>query len=303
MVPNELQLSKLIVLRSQGGMPMRVRDPFQITGPAVVSFSGGRTSGMVLYKILEAHGGKLPPDVLVCFCNTGKERPETLDFVEECSQRWSVPIVWLEYRCDAQSGPTFAVVNHATADRSGRVFEAAIKGRGRTSGFLPNPLARYCTIEMKILTLIRYLESLGWETWSSAIGFRADEPRRVAKARGGNNRDEREMPVFPLHQAGVTRADVMSFWSQQPFDLQLEIDEGNCDLCFLKGAGKLIRIMRDRPDLANWWVEQEQRTGNRFRNDRPSYAALLEQSQRPSLFPLGMLDDPDELSIACHCTD
>lgn len=187
-----------------------MRNPFLITGPAVISFSGGRTSGMMLYKILKAHGGKLPPDVLVCFCNTGKERPETLDFVEECSQRWSVPIVWLEYRCDIQSGPTFAVVDSATADRSGRVFESAIQGRGRASGFLPNPLARYCTIEMKILTLIRYLESLGWETWSNVIGFRSDEPRRVAKARAGANRDDRETPLFPLYLAGVTRVDVMA---------------------------------------------------------------------------------------------
>lgn len=92
-------------------------------------------------------------------------------------------------------------------------------------------------------------------------------------------------------------------WEQQSFDLQLDVDEGNCDLCFLKGAGKLIRIMRDRPDLADWWIDQEQRTGNRFRNDRPSYAALLEHSQRQTLFPLEMLDGPDELSIACHCTD
>lgn len=46
-------------------------DPFKITGPAVVSFSGGRTSGYMLYRIIAAHGGTLPDDVKVCFQNSG----------------------------------------------------------------------------------------------------------------------------------------------------------------------------------------------------------------------------------------
>lgn len=73
-------------------------NPFFIEGPAVLSISGGRTSAYMLRMVLDAHGGALPPDVLAIFANTGKEMPETLDFIEECSQRWSVPIKWLEYR-------------------------------------------------------------------------------------------------------------------------------------------------------------------------------------------------------------
>lgn len=73
-------------------------NPYRLDTPAVVSFSGGRTSGMMLWHVIEAFGGTLPDDVKVVFANTGKERPETLDFVERCSQRWGVPVVWLEYR-------------------------------------------------------------------------------------------------------------------------------------------------------------------------------------------------------------
>lgn len=297
-----------------------MRDPFKITGPAVISFSGGRTSGMMLFKILEAHGGKFPPDVLVCFCNTGKERPETLDFVEECSQRWSVPIVWLEYRYDGEAMPphngdgvkrktpgkhTFTVVDYATASRKGEPFEQLIKGRG----MLPNVVARFCTVEMKIRTQQRYLVSIGWdEGWTACIGLRADEPQRVARLRS-TNRHNNEDPIAPLASAGITLADVDAFWNSQPFNLKLKSYEGNCDLCYLKGAGKITRIMREKPETAEWWIRMESllpRDGTgtyRFRCDRPSYAALLEQSKRPSLFPLEMLDDPDELSIACHCTD
>jgi 3'-phosphoadenosine 5'-phosphosulfate sulfotransferase (PAPS reductase)/FAD synthetase len=279
-----------------------VRDPFEITGPAVVNFSGGRTSGMMLYRILEAHGGVLPDDVRVVFCNTGKERPETLDFVERCSCEWGVPVVWLEYRWERGRGPFFAVVDYATADRDSGPLEAAITARSGDSGFLPNQIVRYCTIECKILTTIRYLESLGWTGWASAIGFRSDEPARVAKARTGKNRDEREEPVFPMHAAGLTKANVAAFWERQPFDLQLGPDEGNCDLCFLKGWHKLVRILRGRPDLADWWIRMEARKNTRFRKDRPRYAALLELSRRPQI-PGTEDDGPDELSVACHCTD
>lgn len=46
---------------------------YRVEGPAQVSFSGGRSSGMMLCKIVEAHGGTLPSDVIVAFANTGKE--------------------------------------------------------------------------------------------------------------------------------------------------------------------------------------------------------------------------------------
>ena len=60
-------------------------DPFFLSEPSMVSFSGGRTSGYMLRRILDAHGGMLPDHAKVVFANTGKERPETLDFVQRCS--------------------------------------------------------------------------------------------------------------------------------------------------------------------------------------------------------------------------
>lgn len=284
---------------------------------------------MMLYKILEAHGGKLPPGVLVCFCNTGKERTETLDFVEECSQRWSVPIVWLEYRFvrnhdikvpkllrtmkdgtpvrSPSGNHSYAIVTHKTASRNGEPFDQVIEAR---YGMLPNVRNRFCTAELKERTKMRHLKSIGWVEWANAIGFRADEPSRIAKANANRPTYESEL-LFPLAKAEVHTSDVYDFWRQQPFDLRLNSYEGNCDLCFLKSVGKKIRLCRENPELATWWANHEQQAalnksikdGNRFRIDQPSYAALLEQSKRPSLFPLEMLDDPDELSIACHCTD
>lgn len=71
---------------------------YLIKGPALISFSGGRTSAYMLHEILKAHGGTLPNDVVVAFANTGKEREETLRFVHECASRWGVYVHWVEWR-------------------------------------------------------------------------------------------------------------------------------------------------------------------------------------------------------------
>lgn len=105
-------------------------DPFRITGPAIISFSGGRTSGYMLWRILQAHGGTLPEDVIVTFANTGKEREETLRFVHDCGTHWNVPIVWLEY-----TGPkAFDVCIRGGSDMSADLmtqFEEEVKRMSR----------------------------------------------------------------------------------------------------------------------------------------------------------------------------
>jgi 3'-phosphoadenosine 5'-phosphosulfate sulfotransferase (PAPS reductase)/FAD synthetase len=261
------------------------RDPFRIEGPACISFSGGRTSGYMLWRILQAHGGKLPDDVVVVFANTGKEATETLDFVQTCSTRWGVPITWVE----AGRG----VVTHATASRAGEPFDALTTRKK----FLPNPTMRFCTTELKIVPMDAYCRSLGWDDWMTAVGMRADEPRRVAKLA------DQPTKFAPLAQAGVTRADVLAFWSDHDFDLALPTHGGvtplgNCDLCFLKGAGSLLSIVRREPQRATWWVAQEKKVGGTFRSDRPSYAAMQNMAtQHGELFGF------DEPLQDCACTD
>ena len=61
-------------------------NPYRIDTPALISFSGGRTSAYMLKKIIEAYDGTLPDDMHVVFANTGKEMPQTLDFVRDCAE-------------------------------------------------------------------------------------------------------------------------------------------------------------------------------------------------------------------------
>jgi 3'-phosphoadenosine 5'-phosphosulfate sulfotransferase (PAPS reductase)/FAD synthetase len=219
-------------------------------GNVQIAFSGGRTSGFMLHHILEANGG-LPDRVVVSFQNTGREMPQTLDFVQECGQRWNVPIVWLEYQ---QEAPRFKVVNHNSAARDGEPFEAVIRNRKG----LPYKFARFCTAELKVHCSTRYLRSLGWERWRSATGIRADEARRVKT----QPLKERWQPWYPLFDAGISKNDVVSWWQKQPFDLRLPVVNGksslgNCDGCFLKSESTLAMLARDYPERFAWWERME----------------------------------------------
>lgn len=279
-------------------------DPYLIEGPALISFSGGRSSGYMLKHILDAHGGKLPDDVRVTFANTGKEMPETLDFVQECSERWGVPIDWIEARPDWPLGSMrFELVNHNSASRNGEPYRALIDKKG----YLPNPVTRFCTIDLKIQPMKWLAQARGWDHWTVVIGLRADEPRRVASSR--RRADSGKEPwtnIMPMADAGVTKQDVAAFWAEQLFDLRLPnvnsaTPLGNCDLCFLKGAATLFGIMRDRPELADWWIEAEAEaraskpSGARFRSDRPSYADMLKLTRDQ-----GDLLDDNTMPCGCH---
>lgn len=219
-------------------------------GNVAIAFSGGRTSAYMLRQIIAANGG-LPDRVVVSFQNTGREMPETLDFVQEVGDRWGVKITWLEYRPDE---PRFEVVSHNSAARNGEPFEALIRKRK----FLPNRVARFCTAELKAHCETRYLRALGWDRWVKAVGIRADEPNRL----NGASPRERYTLWHPLAEAGVSRHDVSAFWARQPFDLRLpnvggRTQMGNCDGCFLKSEAARAALARDYPERAKWWADME----------------------------------------------
>lgn len=276
-----------------------MRDPFVIDGPTCISFSGGRTSAYMLWRVLQSNGG-LPDDAKVIFANTGKEDESTLDFVERCSAEWGVHIEWVEYRDHEQKAFRWAAVDYATSSRDGEPFAAVIHQRGKP--YLPNPVKRICTTRLKVDPMVGLLYSLGWTEWDNMIGIRSDEPRRATKIRanpGGGCADMTRL--MPLVDAGVTKGDVLAFWKGQPFDLQLPtIDgttaHGNCDLCFLKGGAQILSLIAERPERAVWWARQEAITGGLFRSDRPSYAQMAKfAAEQRDMF------DADEEALACFC--
>jgi 3'-phosphoadenosine 5'-phosphosulfate sulfotransferase (PAPS reductase)/FAD synthetase len=275
-----------------------MNDPFIIDEPTCISFSGGRTSAYMLWRVLQSNNG-LPENAVVCFANTGKEDEATLQFVHDCEKNWNVKIVWLEYCAEE---PKFKIVNFETASRNGEPFEALIRHYKK----LPNPAQRWCTGVLKIRVIHKYLRSLGWKHSESDnddfVGIRADEPRRAAKM---------AKHKIPLFTAGVTKETINEFWSTQPFKLNLKLfkDEsllGNCDLCFLKSLDKKINITRMYPEKTIWWAKMENLVtelspnhtgnGNLFRKDNPSYREMAN-------FALNQTQLFEDESIACFCGD
>jgi len=240
----------------------------------VVAFSGGRTSGMMLRYLLDTE--QIPP--LVLFANTGKERDETLQFVHDVEVNWKCPIVWLQLTL---TEPTIDLVttipSSVTRARLLKqkqmlwyeqvTFETACRHLDKNSPFdkivsyrsvLPNAVARYCSAEMKVRTMQRYLWHNGIYKFRNAIGFRSDEPDRAYDLQYSSDRNKQCHLEFPLIKLAVVKEDVDNFWKRQSFDLGIQSYEGNCHLCFLKKKRSLIRLIAEQPHLANWWRETEE---------------------------------------------
>ena len=291
------------------------RNHYRVPRPAVISFSGGRTSAYMLRRVIDAYGGRLPDGIYVAFSNTGMERPETLDFVDICGREWGVAIAWLEFLWDAPHRTR--IVDHATASRNGEPYAALIDRKG----FVPNPTMRTYSGTLKrdrIESFARH--HLGLKRWHSVIGLRADEPRRVWRMRAMNCGSRTGAhAVLPLADAGVREADVIELWKKQPFDLGIPSYAGNCDCCFLKGRAKLIRIIRENPSLADWWIEQEAKVANRTGPDGRACDSMkvfrlgetYAELKAAALADRDLFDEaaaiPDESSQSdsfdCHCTD
>ena len=273
-----------------------------------INVSGGRSSAYMLTRILEANNGTLPDRTIACFANTGKEHPATLDFIRDIKLNTGCTIHWIEYRHRPQAkggqrNPKhdYAVVDYATASRMGEPFEALIKSKK----LLPNPVMRHCTANLKIAAINGFMKrGLGWNPRQAirVLGFRADEPKRWRRAIWQECNIE-----FPMVQAKVCKADVLAYWQAAPFDLALAPEAGlsNCDLCFLKTRQQRQNIMRDNPELADWWIRMEsllqtkQGAPARFLKDG-SYSQVLATATRPSLFD-GV--DTETEATDCACTD
>lgn len=193
---------------------MSAIDPYMINlGPrAIAGISGGRTSGRMAYMV----------DAVLCFQNTGEEHEKTLDFLRRIEDDIGRPIYRLEWRSPTRGDPprmaSFEIVDHENLQRRGEPFRDMLeclkayrrkhKGRGPIAPWVKS---RICTAYLKVRTQRRFCEWLGWSSpkeYTEYVGFRADEPSRVAKMRGRNaerHTDERA-PMFDL---GMTRDDVL----------------------------------------------------------------------------------------------
>ena len=144
--------------------PFRYRAKQHRALPHVVKFSGGRSSGLLLFTLLE--NGLLDHDRgdVIVFNNTSAEHPDTYRFVRDCmhaARRYGIPFFQIEFQTyeDSRRGvytrlPSYRMVNDqpVSADNPdgfhwrGEVFQELLSW----SGYVPNQFNRICTKHLKL---------------------------------------------------------------------------------------------------------------------------------------------------------
>lgn len=210
-----------------------------------VMFSGGETSAFMVDYLVNNKRDKY--DMTFVFCNTSKEREETLIFANQIDKKYNLNLLWIEATFDEYKSTGYRITDFENAKRKGEVFEEMIKCYG-----LPCKPFPHCTRELKTSPANRLIKDLSSGEYLRAIGIRADEIDRVS-----NNRKEERFYYPLIEDVYTTKQHVNRFWNSQDFRLQLKGYEGNCDLCWKKSNRKLLTLIIEKPELVGWWDEME----------------------------------------------
>jgi hypothetical protein len=169
-IPPGLRARPRVPSRRRGAIAYR--EPAHEDLPHVVKFSGGRSSGMLLFTLLDKGLLDRSRGDVIVFNNTSAEHPETYRFVEACAssaQPYGVPFFRIEFQTyeDIHRGdwtrlPAYRLVNAAPRSASnpdgfhwrGSVYEELLSW----SGYVPNQFRRTCTSRLKLEPTRRFVQ-------------------------------------------------------------------------------------------------------------------------------------------------
>lgn len=235
----------------------------------IVSFSGGRTSAFLAYKM------QFSPEFSdwekhYVFANTGKEMEETLLFVDRCDKEFDLNLTWVESVINQQKGigVSWRQVDFNSASRKGEPFDEMVKKFG-----VPNIDFPHCTRELKERPTGKWADEVVGGDYVWAIGMRADEKKRQ---KFGTNK------IYPLITTWPTNERMVRyFWDGMPFDLGLKDYEGNCDLCWKKSLAKRLTIIAENPEVVAQWEKWEEASEYVFDRDGFTLNQIKQMAQRP----------------------
>ena len=180
--------------------------------PHVVKFSGGRSSAMLLFVLLENDLLDRDRGDVIVFNNTSAEHPATYRFVRDCmvaARRYGIPFYQIEFQTyeDARRGewtrlPTYRLVNAIPKSDAnpdgfhwhGEVFEELLSW----TGYVPNQFNRICTRHLKLDVTRAFLKDwLAAKPGIPRLGHYGEKPRmdddaayrRHVDSQGGVPRD------------------------------------------------------------------------------------------------------------------
>jgi hypothetical protein len=172
-------------------------------------------------------------------------------------------------------------------------------------GWLPNPLHRYCTKEMKVDPIFYWwAKKFGRDSpVKMNIGYRADEGKRANRMLERLNKDgftetrgslEKRpdgknkwgsfawrRPQFPLIEDGIKKDRINAFWADKPVRFA---DYNNCVGCFHRNPVFLKFMYDTHPAKMDWFRDQEGEKKRFWRSDVP-YAKIKKMMPQTKLYP------------------
>jgi hypothetical protein len=265
----------------------------------MVTVSGGRSSAFMAYHILQNEKYKDYNKVFV-FCNTGMERPETIDFLKNIVNYWKIDLNIIEgvYSNEMNVGVSYKVVDFGTMNMNALPFSQMIehKNKGIFDG-MPNPEAPYCSDMMKTRPAKKFADEIfGVNKYKKAIGYRKEDmPKRISWA----EIKEEKQRIFPLltdFELPISQIDLNKFWDKQPFKLSIHGSLGNCELCWKKSDNNLIENIIYGTRFIDWFKKEEEKYNSvSFRNHK-SINDLVKLAELPRT---GKLELEDEFNCVC----
>jgi len=208
----------------------------ELSGKQIISFSGGRTSAYMCYLLKQ-----MGVDADVIFMDTGAEHPKTYDFVRKCNEYFGLNITCLRTVVNPIKGKgvTYKVVSVEDIQQDLEPYFDMCKKYST-----PYTHGAFCTKTMKTVPFQKYCDSkYGKGSYTVWLGIRADEPKRLPK----------EKKVGYSYLADISefeKQDIIDFWREMPFDLEITEFLGNCVFCVKKGNNKLAIAAKDEPQMA-----------------------------------------------------
>jgi len=254
------------------------------TNNLLVTVSGGRSSAMMAYHIHNSPKYKDFNKIYV-FCNTGMERPETIDFLKKIESEWSIPLYLVEgtFSEVLGKGVGYKVVSWDTLDMNANPFSGAVMhlNKGTFDG-LPNQESPYCSDRMKVQPSKKLADDIfGKKSYLKAIGFRKEDmPKRISWAEIKED-EERIFPLLTDFEEPVGLIELNKFWDTQSFKLEINSKLGNCELCWKKSDKDLVNAIRYGTRFVDWYKQMEDKYGNTSFRGNKSITDFVKMAEQP----------------------
>ncbi|WP_419487000.1 phosphoadenosine phosphosulfate reductase [Chryseobacterium bernardetii] len=274
----------------------------------LVNVSGGRSSAMMARHIQTSEIYN-DYEKLFVFCNTGLERPETIQFLKDQIKYWDLPLYLIEgvYSLKKGVGVKSKQVDFDTLNMDGKPFSQAIEHLNKNEWCgVPNEAIPYCSEYLKKRVSEHFAKNVfGSTKFISAIGFRREDmPKRVTWKEVRMSKKK----IFPLltdFGNAVDQFELNRFFNEEKFKLQIHSRIGNCVYCQKKSDRNLIEAIQfdlRKQDFKyiDWYRNQEKIYGNRFFRGNLSIDDLVKTAQC-ALNDGTQLEMFSDIGEACMC--